>query len=217
MKKTIVIWILILSVVYSFAQNPRNVVLYNLTSTGCGPCSCMDSIIRNGVLAKYPNTLVIALHSPTSMGGSYFWKYQGSEIYNEFHSLRDPDGYIDGQGHDVLYKDVADSIGKRLQDSPESPVMIEVLRKTWNPATRVVDMSTRITNISSELPGQCKLEICCADGRQTAQLVDQRLEPGFYNVEHITSALPPGNYLVRLQTPSGESIKKLVLTHQTES
>jgi len=113
------------------AQNPRNVVLYNLTSTGCGPCSCMDSIIRNAVVPNSPRTVVIALHSPLGIGMSHFWNYQGNQIYYQFKSLFEPDGFIDGLGYDVLYTQVANAVQQRYTDSPEAPVEILIESKAW--------------------------------------------------------------------------------------
>jgi len=154
MKKTVLLLVcLVLFGAGIIAQNPRNVVLYNLTSTGCGPCSCMDSIIRVSVLPRFPNTVVIALHSPISTGGSAFWNYQGSKIFYQFHSLWEPDGFIDGLGHDAFYQGVADSIAHRLEASPESPVRVQIVSKSWNPATRMVDLTVRITNIGGDLQG----------------------------------------------------------------
>jgi len=153
MKKAVLILIVLLTTGFTIAQNPRNVVLYNLTSTGCGPCSCMDSLIRHAVIPLYPKTVVIALHSPISMGGSAFWDYQGNQIYFQFRSKSEPDGFIDGLGYDVFYTHIADSVGKRYEHSPEAPVKIEINAKTWDPSSRMIDLSTRITNIGSELPG----------------------------------------------------------------
>ncbi len=135
------------------AQNPRNVVLYNLTSTGCGPCSCMDSIIRHDVVPNNPRTVVIALHSPIAIGMSHFWNYQGNQVYYQFKSMFEPDGFIDGLGYDVLYTQVASAVQQRYIDSPEAPVEILISSKTWNPVTRNVQMTVKIKNISADLPG----------------------------------------------------------------
>jgi hypothetical protein len=132
-------------------QNPRNVVLYNLTDTDCGPCSCMDSIIRNVILPAHPQTVVIALHSP--MPNSYFNEYQGKDIYFTFHSEYEPSGFIDGLGYDVPFAHVADSVAKRFADSPEAPVNIHIDSKAWDPGTRKLTLNLTMTNLSGDLPG----------------------------------------------------------------
>lgn len=135
------------------AQNPRNVVLYNITDTDCGPCSCMDSIIRHSVMPAYPHAIVIALHSP--MDNSYFKNYQGKEIFFSFHANYEPSGFIDGLGFDVYYDAVADSLGSRFAESPEAPVEITLNTKSWDPVTRKVNLDYTLKNISTDLEGAC--------------------------------------------------------------
>lgn len=154
MKPVIFTILTTLALVFSgAAQNPRNVVLYNLTDTDCGPCSCMDSIIRHSVVPNYPQTIVIALHSP--MPNSHFNKYQGKEIFFTFHADYEPSGFIDGLGYDTPYGKVADSIGKRYEESPEAPVEIKLNSKSWDPVTRKVTLDYTLKNLSEELQGAC--------------------------------------------------------------
>lgn len=139
--------------VTGIAQNPRNVVVYNITDTDCGPCSCMDSIIRYSIVPAYPQTVVIALHSP--MDNSYFNKYQGKEIFYTFHSNYEPSGFIDGLGYDVYFDAVADSLDNRYADSPEAPVGITLNSKSWDPVTRKVSLDYTLKNLTGDLEGAC--------------------------------------------------------------
>ncbi|MEI6172109.1 MAG: Omp28-related outer membrane protein [Bacteroidota bacterium] len=155
--KRIILPLLILVVMGNFlvAQNPRNVLIYNLTSTGCGPCSCMDSILGRIVLPAYPQTIVVALHGM----GSHFANYQGDSVYMYFDALYDPSGFIDGLGYDVPHVSIKDSVASRYTHNPEAPVKIQILTKSWNPVTRKVDFTLNMTNLGNELPGSYRLNV----------------------------------------------------------
>jgi hypothetical protein len=150
MKKLVPLAIgLMIMISSGLAQNPRNVLLYNLTDTDCGPCSCMDSIIRNSLLPVYPRTVVVALHSP--MFNSHFREYQGNNVFFYFHSDFEPSGFIDGLGFDVTYKKVVDSVGQRYAHSSDAPVSISIDSKLWNPITREVTLNMTLKNLGPDI------------------------------------------------------------------
>ena len=156
MKRVILPLLMLLAMAnFLAAQNPRNVLIYNLTSTDCGPCSCMDSILGRIVLPVYPQTIVVALHGI----GSHFKKYQGDSVYNSFNALYDPSGFIDGLGYDVPHIRIKDSVASRYAHSPEAPVKIQILTKSWNPLTRKVDFTMNITNVGNEMPGSYRVNV----------------------------------------------------------
>jgi hypothetical protein len=103
----------------------------------------MDSIFHHVIMPAYPNTIVVALHGP----GSHFNTYQGDSARKYFHALYEPSGFIDGLGYDVPYFFIIDSVASRYIHSADAPVQIEVNSKTWNPGTRMIDMSLTMTNI----------------------------------------------------------------------
>jgi hypothetical protein len=222
MKKTLLLVIVLLVSSISIAQNLRNVVLYNLTSTGCGPCSCMDSIIRHTVIPQFPRTVVIALHSPSPIGMSHFWDYQGNQIFHQFHSLQEPDGFIDGLGHDVLFSHLADSLDKRYAESPEAPVRIAMDTLSWDPSGRKVKMNVSITNLSGDLPGSYwynvfvtennimethRIQLGCAKPDDPG---GQPLRHNYFN-DHVTRKLEfweHGDSLIGPLWPSGQTFTK---------
>jgi len=148
-KKLLFTGTFFLATLLIFAQNPRNVLVYNLTSTDCGPCSCMDSILIHKVLPQYPNTIIVALHGM----GSGFNTYQGDSARNFFHANYEPSGFIDGLGKDCPYIKIADSVDNRYQTAPDAPVKISVDHKDWDAATRQVDLTVTFTNIGDEMNG----------------------------------------------------------------
>ena len=137
------------------AQNPRNVLIYNLTSTNCGPCSCMDSILGRIVLPQFPQTVVVALHGP----GSKFNTYRGDSARNYFNAEYEPSGFIDGLGYDVQHTKIADSLTRRYAHSAEAPVKIQIQSKSWNPATRKVDFTVNMTNVGADMAGLYRFNV----------------------------------------------------------
>ncbi len=156
MKKIFLMLLLQLFLVsFLMSQNPRNVLIYNLTSTDCGPCSCMDSILGRIAQPLFPRTVVVALHGI----GSKFGVYHGSDIYNSFNAKYDPSGFMDGLGYDISYENIKDSLAKRYLRSPEAPVKIQIVSKTWNASTRTVDFTVNFTNLGSEMSGLYKVNV----------------------------------------------------------
>ncbi len=152
MKKALFAFYLMAVSVFTLpAQNPRNVLIYNLTDTDCGPCSCMDSMYANRVLPAWPRTIIVALHS-TSFN-SFFNKYQGDSAFHSFHAMYEPSGFIDGLGYDTPHFYIADSVASRYAQSPEAPVKIEIESKIWDPSSRRVNLTMKATNLTSEMQG----------------------------------------------------------------
>ncbi|MCX6276982.1 MAG: T9SS type A sorting domain-containing protein [Bacteroidetes bacterium] len=161
MKKIFVtICLVAVSAIILTAQNPRNVVLYNLTSTECGPCSCMDSIVNARVSPEFSNTIVLALHGP----GSYFGQYRGDSACSFFNAQYEPSGFIDGLGFDVPFASVRDSLASRYSRNPDAPVKLEFLSKTWVPATRIVNMQIRAANIGANISGTYWYNVIVTEG-----------------------------------------------------
>ncbi len=119
-KRALFIWVLLSISMLTFTQNPRNVLIYNLTSTDCGPCSCMDSLYKHSVLPAFQNTIVVAFHGI----GSYFNKWQGDSVFNYFRQIYEPSGFIDGLGYDVYYHYLTDSVASRYANHSQTPVAI---------------------------------------------------------------------------------------------
>lgn len=155
MKRILIIFCILWTWQIVFPQNPRNVLIYNLTSTDCGPCSCMDSILHNSLLPLFPNTVIVALHGI----GSGFNQYQGDSARNYFHAQYEPSGFIDGLGRDCPYLEITDSAASRYASSPEAPVEIYIGSKAWDDQTRQVSLSVTFTNTGNEMPGTYRYNI----------------------------------------------------------
>jgi len=150
MKKLLLVFSLFLiAAVTGNAQNPRNVLIYNITSTDCGPCSCMDSLFLHKIKPAFPQTIVVSLHGP----GSHFHFYQGNEVIREFHALYEPSGFIDGLGYDTPHMFIYDSLSHRYTQSPEAPVRILTDSWTWDDNYSLLSFNINLTNVGDNLPG----------------------------------------------------------------
>ena len=154
---TICILLILAAAIAGISQNPRNVLVYNLTDTDCGPCSCMDSIIRCCMLPTYPKTILVALHSP--MFNSGFREYQGNEVFGYFHSQYEPSGFIDGLGYDTPFANLKTAVGQRYAESPNAPVQINMDSKTWDAGSRNVSFTLTMKNLETEIQEPCWFNI----------------------------------------------------------
>ncbi len=178
-------WVLLLTFSVAFAQHPRNVMIYNITSTDCGPCSCMDSIYKNNVLDSFPNTIIVAFHGI----GSGFKEYQGNDIVNYFPQKFEPSGFPDGLGHDVYYLNITDTVAKRYEQLPETPIAIEIESKIWDPVSRTVDLSITMRNDGPELPGDYWFNVIVTEDniKHTHRTMDSCSTPNIQGLPFDTS------------------------------
>ncbi|MEI6433472.1 MAG: T9SS type A sorting domain-containing protein [Bacteroidota bacterium] len=75
-----------------------------------------------------------------------------------------------------------------------------------NPTTDWVNIHLAVSR-----SGNCTLRIIDNTGKTIDTLLDQWIESGAYNFEYNTRDLPAGNYFLFLKSPSGESIKGIVV------
>lgn len=140
------------------SQHLRNVVLYDLTSTNCGPCTCMDSILRVSIIPGYPRTIPICVHSPLPFG-SFYNNYRGKEIYVTFKSQYEPSGFLDGTGSDHAWAVLEPAVDERYTYNNETQIGIVITNKQWEPASRQVQLSVDITNDGESLSGTFRCQI----------------------------------------------------------
>lgn len=150
-------WVFILTSIVVFSQHAKNVLIYNLTSTGCGPCSCMDSTFKHIVMPAYPNTIIVALHSKDSD----FGEYPGICIRDFFHdtSQIEPSCFPDGLGYDVNNLSIKDSLKSIYERHPETPIFIKVANRYFDTESRWVDLDISIRNDGPELYGKYRYNV----------------------------------------------------------
>jgi len=103
----------------------------------------------------YPRTVIVAFHD----GNSAFIGFQGEDVVNSFTQNIEASCFPDGLGYEVDYHYATDSIGKVYDQSPETPVTIEINSKTWNPDTRMVDLTYTMRNDGPDLDGEYRYNV----------------------------------------------------------
>jgi len=95
------------------------------------------------VLQVYPQTIVAAFHQ---MGSSHkFNTYQGNSVAQTFPNVEFC-VFPDGLGHAVHILELLDTLERRYIESPETPVVIEIDSKTWEPVNRMVNLTLTMNN-----------------------------------------------------------------------
>lgn len=101
------------------------------------------------MLPVYPQTIVAAFH-----GGGAFSSFIGNSIVGTFPNVEFA-AFPDGLGHAVHILQLMDTIAIRYIEMPETPVVIEIDSKTWDPENRIVNLTITLNNdgYGSDLQG----------------------------------------------------------------
>jgi len=141
-------------------QNPRHVWIDDVTNTNCGHCPCMDSILMQHVLVQHPNTSIIQIHGPmsnyetpavTGLSDSLHFQMSGLVLINRQNIYANQDQAVD-------------SVNLVFNDSPEAPVKLEILTKTFNTGTGDLFVSVKATSLSTNLDGLFRINLMVTEG-----------------------------------------------------
>lgn len=165
MKKAIVSLLVICFLAPSFttqAQNSRNIVIEYTTSTQCGGCPCLDSVLQQVVLVRHPQTIVLACHT----AWSHFGNYHGQAVSDSLNSAGgDPSACIDRTVYNVEgFNAFVDSVDARYAAAFESPVKLEIAAKSYNRATRVLTIEVDAESVSDTLNGIYRISFVIVEG-----------------------------------------------------
>jgi len=131
------------------AQNPRNLLIEDVTSTNCGHCPCMDTILQQVILKKHPGTVVVAIHGPMST-------YNNNDFAPLIDSLRfesDGSAQVNRMGEALGPEIIADSVDARYSRMEESPVKMEIVSKNFDENTRLFTMVVKLTALQAGMNG----------------------------------------------------------------
>lgn len=166
MKKLIVFFLFfflisLTIVTKSQGQNFRNVVIEYTTSTQCGGCPCLDSVLQQIVLIQHPRSIIIACHTPWS----HFGGYHGQLITDSLNSAGgDPQAYIDRTIYNVEGFDAfVDSVNSRFDKQSLSPVKLEVTAKSYNRSTRELTIELDAQSLSDTLNGLFRISFAIVE------------------------------------------------------
>ncbi len=140
------------------AQNPRNLLLDDVTATGCSHCACMDSVINRIVLNQHPNTVVLGIQGPSSM----FYLPQFEQLFTEM-AFQSTGTLVNRQGKEIPVDDMVDSVNARYVAAGQSPVKIRIVSKFYNAVTRMIDVSVELTSVVADLPGTYRINLAVVE------------------------------------------------------
>ncbi len=146
--------------------------------------------------------------------------WQAQQTINRSFSVHIDTGWVEGncslvfsvyKKNDSLYKA---AIQQAIKQSVTGGVGMEE-KKIYDDGIKLVypNPTTDWVNIHLAVSrsGNCTLRIIDNTGKTIDTLLDQWIESGAYNFEYNTRDLPAGNYFLFLKSPSGESIKGIVV------
>lgn len=131
------------------AQNPRNILIDDLTSTNCGHCPCMDTVLQKVILKNHPNTIIIAIHG--SMSG-----YENNDFRPLVDSLHfDSDGAagVNRMGIPSVVDVIVDTVNARYARMPESPVKMEIVSRNYDSESRMLQVVVKSTALQPNMNG----------------------------------------------------------------
>ena len=157
MKKQFIILIILGSLLAStgMAQNPKRLLVDDLTSTWCGHCVCMDSMLHKVILPQYPGTIILAYHG---MNSAYF-RTKPYSLVPPLAFGEAPCAIPDRRSPTLHVQEMHDSIVAMYARIPEASVKIDLLNRIWNPATRTVSFTVSATAIDTNMTGLFRINV----------------------------------------------------------
>jgi hypothetical protein len=135
-----------------YGQNLRNPVLEFCTGTWCQWCPCGDSTVINSILPNIPNAIILAYHGPANSGSEPFSFNYGNTIISLLGLSGYPTGVVDRVSGIVNWNTTwVPSMNSRV--GVPAGVEIEMVDRSYNPTTRLYDVTVDITALQN-LSGQ---------------------------------------------------------------
>jgi hypothetical protein len=118
----------------------------------------MDSVINRVIMNRHPNTIVLGIQGPSSMFhlpglDSLIWAL-------EFQSTG---ALVNRQNLEIPVDMIVDSIDARYASSDQAPVRITVVSKSYQPATRMIDITVEATSLVTTLQGIFRINLAVVE------------------------------------------------------
>ncbi|MBS1518628.1 MAG: Omp28-related outer membrane protein [Bacteroidetes bacterium] len=167
---------------------PRNVLIEYVTGTWCGNCPCGHQTV-NTILNQHPNTIVLAYHA---FSNDPFRNFNGNEIVGLFGFSSTPTSSIDRNVFigTLNYPLWTASVNDRYGTSPDAPVNIDIISKSYNEINRELTVNVEASALE-DLNGQYKITAVIAEDNIIYQqnFYSQCGTPGIvqnYTHDHVT-------------------------------
>lgn len=151
------------------AQNPKVHLIERTTFTACGECPCLDSIIYTCIVPSLQKSVVLQYHTEMSELYSADCDSITNWIVRDGSELRtNRDGrYYNYQFFKNIHQ-VCDSTLKYLQNDTVATVRITPKSKTYDPATRILNLSADFTPYLTDLTGTYMLNVVITENKLIA-------------------------------------------------
>lgn len=131
--------------VYSY---PRNILLEFSSSTSCSYCPCMDSVINNILVNQIPGLNPIAYHTVETIDP--FASFRGKEIIQLLNIINLPSAQVDRTlNYACNYDSVYSKTNTRFGCSPDTPIGINIIDKSYNNNSRDFSVTFNTTSIQT--------------------------------------------------------------------
>ena len=156
-KQLLVLTAILIITVFSLKDlysGPRNIVMEFSTGTWCGFCPCGEQI-ADSILTAYPNTIIIGYHSG---GNDPFVNPEATAVFNLIGYSASPTLCLDRTNQPITmpYSTWSINFHNRFISSPTTVVDVIVTNKTYNPNTRILNVTVNSTALQN-LTGQYKI------------------------------------------------------------
>ncbi|MCK9203479.1 MAG: Omp28-related outer membrane protein [Bacteroidales bacterium] len=141
-----------------FGQNPRNIMIDDITATACSHCACMDSVLNRIVKVRHPNTIILGIQGPSSL--FYLPKMDSLMFALGFDGTG---AKVNRQYDEQSVTSIADSVDARYAASPQAPVKIEITSKSFDAQTRMVNISIKVTSLADNLNGLFRINMAITE------------------------------------------------------
>jgi hypothetical protein len=145
----VIVFVFLLFAQAGSAQNPRNILIDDLTSTNCGHCPCMDTVLQKVILKSHPNTIIIAIHSTMSA-------YENNDfrpLVDSLHFESDGAAGVNRMGIPSVIDVIVDTVNARYARMPQSPVKMEIVSRNYDPGSRKLQVVVKSTALEPNMNG----------------------------------------------------------------
>ncbi len=133
----------------------RSVLLEFCTGAWCQWCPCGDSTAAQ-LQRAHPNLVVLAYHGPAGSSNDPYSTYNGNNILSLMGFSGYPTANLDRQNTPGDFTTWTDYCTNRYTSNGYTPVSITIQSKTYNPATRQLNVTLALTT-NCTLPAQYKV------------------------------------------------------------
>jgi hypothetical protein len=156
--KKIVLLIIVLLPFFSFTvkgQNPKRLLVDDLTASFCGHCPCMDTMLHKVIMKKYTGTIIMAFHGSSSM----YYREKMEPFILHLGPWGSPAAIPDRRCTSQFIPELSDSVDAIYSRIPQASVKLEIMNRTWDPSKRELKFNLKATATEPGLVGLFRINV----------------------------------------------------------